>query len=305
MSSTKNPLHRAFKIDVAAHGRVENVEPIDNVNLQVINLGLSRTGTTSVSAALEILGFAPCHQGVDTFRNPVLREGWISLLKDISSGRTQGSEACPRIHHLMRGYRSSCDHPINMLPREVFATYLNAKYILATRVGGAAAWWKSFDGTVGVHFRNDWGNRVFLFLLMPVGFLRRMTVQIEENRKLCMSMFGSVEAGLHDKHNALVRKVIPDGQLLEYNVQQGWGPLCEFLEVPVPDVPFPMVNEADSMKTIYFGMQAFGAAAWLMYVGLVGGGVFIALKPEARGWLWIGVMSWTVRAGSSLKGVFS
>lgn len=64
MSSTKNPLHRAFKVDVAAHGRFENVEPVENVNLQVINLGLSRTGTTSVSAALEILGFGPCHQGV-------------------------------------------------------------------------------------------------------------------------------------------------------------------------------------------------------------------------------------------------
>lgn len=64
MSSTKNPLHRVFKIDVAGHGRSENIEPTENVNLETINLRLSRTGTTSVSAALEILVFGPCHQGV-------------------------------------------------------------------------------------------------------------------------------------------------------------------------------------------------------------------------------------------------
>ncbi|MCA9698204.1 MAG: hypothetical protein KC431_11820, partial [Myxococcales bacterium] len=26
-------------------------------------------------------------------------------------------------------------------------------------------------------------------------------------------------------------------------VKQGWAPLCEFLGVPVPDLPFPHVND--------------------------------------------------------------
>lgn len=53
-----------FGVDAAEHGRGEAVKPDDNVNLQVINLGLSRTGTTSMGAALEILGFGPCHEGI-------------------------------------------------------------------------------------------------------------------------------------------------------------------------------------------------------------------------------------------------
>jgi len=30
--------------------------------------------------------------------------------------------------------------------------------------------------------------------------------------------------------------------LLVYEVSQGWGPLCRFLGVPVPDEPFPKTN---------------------------------------------------------------
>ena len=29
-----------------------------------------------------------------------------------------------------------------------------------------------------------------------------------------------------------------------WSVTEGWEPLCEFLEVPVPDVPFPHVNDS-------------------------------------------------------------
>ena len=31
------------------------------------------------------------------------------------------------------------------------------------------------------------------------------------------------------RHNAAVRNLVPEDQLLEFNAKQGWGPLCEFL----------------------------------------------------------------------------
>lgn len=49
-----------------------------------------------------------------------------------------------------------------------------------------------------------------------------------------------------DEHNDMVRRLVPADNLLEFTVQEGWGPLCEFLGVPVPDEPFPRVN--DSMQ---------------------------------------------------------
>lgn len=37
-------------------------------------------------------------------------------------------------------------------------------------------------------------------------------------------------------------------QLLEFSVEDGWGPLCNFLEMPVPDVPFPRINSREEVQ---------------------------------------------------------
>ena len=44
------------------------------------------------------------------------------------------------------------------------------------------------------------------------------------------------------KHNARVRQLVPAERLLEFNVQQGWEPLCKFLDVEVPSASFPHRN---------------------------------------------------------------
>ena len=49
------------------------------------------------------------------------------------------------------------------------------------------------------------------------------------------------------KHNAEVQRVIPAKRLLVYEASQGWGPLCKFLGVPIPETPFPRVNSREEM----------------------------------------------------------
>jgi len=63
MGSIKNPFHRAFGITAAEHGESQ-WDPKRDADLQVIGLGLSRTGTTSLREALVMLGFGPVHHGV-------------------------------------------------------------------------------------------------------------------------------------------------------------------------------------------------------------------------------------------------
>ena len=63
MSSTKNSIHQFFNVDAKQHGDSQWFSDSD-AQLEVIGLGLSRTGTTSVRAALDILGFGPVHHGV-------------------------------------------------------------------------------------------------------------------------------------------------------------------------------------------------------------------------------------------------
>ena len=51
-------------------------------------------------------------------------------------------------------------------------------------------------------------------------------------------------AELYNKHTTSVREKVPPERLLEFNVKDGWVLLCDFLGVPIPDVPFPNVNDS-------------------------------------------------------------
>lgn len=58
------------------------------------------------------------------------------------------------------------------------------------------------------------------------------------------------------EHHDMVRRLVPKENLLEYSVKEGWEPLCKFLGEPVPDEPFPCLNDRASFWT---GMvKAFG-----------------------------------------------
>lgn len=42
----------------------------------------------------------------------------------------------------------------------------------------------------------------------------------------------------------MIRGLVPKDNLLEWTVEDGWEPLCAFLDKPVPDEPFPHANAA-------------------------------------------------------------
>jgi hypothetical protein len=65
------------------------------------------------------------------------------------------------------------------------------------------------------------------------------------------SIIGPFHANIHDRasmtdyfrhHNEEVKRAIPPERLLVYEAGQGWEPLCRFLNVAVPDVPYPSEN---------------------------------------------------------------
>ena len=45
----------------------------------------------------------------------------------------------------------------------------------------------------------------------------------------------------------LIFQNAPKDKLLVYNCKEGWEPLCKFLEVDVPDIPFPHKNKSGSI----------------------------------------------------------
>ena len=56
----QNRIKKAFDLDLPQHKRAQITAEATG-ELQVIGAGLPRTGTTSLKAAMEILGFDPCH----------------------------------------------------------------------------------------------------------------------------------------------------------------------------------------------------------------------------------------------------
>jgi hypothetical protein len=53
-----------------------------------------------------------------------------------------------------------------------------------------------------------------------------------------------------NRFNEQVRRVVPADRLLVYEVQDGWGPLCAFLDVPIPeDKPFPHLNDTIAFRS--------------------------------------------------------
>lgn len=53
-----------------------------------------------------------------------------------------------------------------------------------------------------------------------------------------------------------------NSKVLEYNVKEGWKPLCNFLDLPDPGIPFPKGNE----KNVF--VKRFEKALLLTLVGI-------------------------------------
>ena len=45
------------------------------------------------------------------------------------------------------------------------------------------------------------------------------------------------------KHLAYVRSIVPKNRLLIWNIKDGWKPLCDFLDKPIPSEKFPHLNK--------------------------------------------------------------
>lgn len=71
------------------------------------------------------------------------------------------------------------------------------------------------------------------------------------------------------QHYAQIRALLKDqpSRLLEYKLGSGWEPLCKFLDKPVPENPFPHVNESavhDEMLDVIKVQMARGVAHFIL-----------------------------------------
>jgi hypothetical protein len=99
--------------------------------LKVIGAGLARTGTTSMKAALERLGFGPCYHMFEILMHPDHVERWLP----VAAGPSVDWNA------VFAGYLSTQDWPASHFWRELADTYPDAKVVLTVR--DPHAWYPS------------------------------------------------------------------------------------------------------------------------------------------------------------------
>ena len=60
------------------------------------------------------------------------------------------------------------------------------------------------------------------------------------------------------RHIERVKAKVPNDKLLVFDVKEGWEPLCRFLQVQVPDKPFPHLNDTEAFNERVSQMRAGG-----------------------------------------------
>lgn len=206
--------------------------------LQVIGAGFSRTGTLSLKSALEQLGFAPCyHMAEVVFPRPGCNEGHLDAWFDYyTAGRTIDLRA------LLRGYRAAVDVPACLHVREMLEAFPDARVVLTTR--DPEAWFRSWQGLWALFEQARDPTRIVryhkLLPLLDAILDKHLGGRIEHD--------GNIR--FFNAHNEAIRRLVPADRLLEFEVSQGWGPLCRFLEVDAPGMPFPHLNEQETMRDL-------------------------------------------------------
>ncbi len=57
----------------------------------------------------------------------------------------------------------------------------------------------------------------------------------------------------YERHNATVLATAPPDRLVRYQPGDGWAPICEALDLPIPDEPFPHVNSTAEFRARHDG----------------------------------------------------
>jgi len=224
--------------------------------MKVIGAGLPRTGTLTQKLALEQLGLGPCYH-------------WVNVIADLDQVGLWDSamDGAAPWEQVFAGHESTVDWPGGYFYGELHETYPEAKVLLSVR--DPEAWERSFRETIWTmsHGRS----------LMPLLAHARAEVDPRFKRylELVDRMFWGPQGTFADghetpeqlieqmlRHHEQVKQAVEPERLLVWEVGEGWEPLCEFLDVPVPDEPLPHANDRGEFVERVIGGALDTLGAW-------------------------------------------
>jgi hypothetical protein len=214
--------------------------------VKVIGAGLPRTATSTQTLVLEQLGFGPCYHMRNVFAD---LEGQLPPWERLVEGEADWDG-------ILDGFESCCDFPSSRYYRELAEHYPDAKVLLSVRA--PEGWVRSMRETIWPMY---FGDSVLRHVNAARGRIdpnwgRFLALMIHMTWDGQTGALGPPEATFDDdafaaamnRWNERVKRDVPADRLLVWEPRQGWEPLCDFLEVPVPDDQVPLTNETAAFK---------------------------------------------------------
>lgn len=251
-------------------------------------LTLANVGSASITQALEILGYEGVHHGIQAISSQL---EWIYFSKASDAfypvlPTYTGAPFTRADWDVLFGPYEAVTDMGSFFATQLIEAYPEAKVILVER--DIDEWYDSMEAAI---FSTTWGLRADL-VINVLGPLYGLNGG-KSIRKIMLGFYGV--SNVHDmrrvakdryrQHYAEVRAAVPAERLLEYRLEDGWKPLCGFLEKEVPDAPFPVKNKREEhvkrvrqKQDMFFkhvaGRFARKAMLYAMGVGILGLGMW-------------------------------
>lgn len=199
------------------------------MTLKVVGAGFGRTGTMSLKTALEQLGFNKCYHMFEVSLN----DGHVELWRAIERGEAVDLKA------LFEGYQASVDWPSCNYWQQQLEFFPEAKVILSRR--DPERWYESvmntiYPSTLAGLKSDDPEIKARVEMVFEVIWDGVFSGRMDDKDHVI---------GIFEAHNQSVIDQVPADRLLVFEASQGWQPLCDFLEVPIPDAPYPKTNTTE------------------------------------------------------------
>lgn len=216
-------------------------------------LGAARTGTASLTKALQILGYSNVHHGWDACEAENLQWQWPIF--DKANDATfpnlptyRGTPFSRAEWDEVFGQYDAVSDIASFYAESLIPAYPDAKVILVER--DIDKWYNSMvpivQDSTKPHYRKFVSklSKLTGYTSGPVCFRMQQGWTRSESPDDVVKNLKSA----YYRHYKYVRENVPSGQLLDFQITDGWEPLCRFLGKEVPDVPFPHVNDSVQYK---------------------------------------------------------
>ncbi|KAH1340383.1 hypothetical protein KXV68_001027 [Aspergillus fumigatus] len=217
--------------------------------MQVICVGLPRSATESLAVALRQLGLTPYHGWDISFEeNAGYIEGWAKLARAKWNGKEDGEFRVSRAEFdaLLGHCDAVVDTAASFFAAELVEAYPEALVILNTRKD-MDAWHRSAIKTLLEEIADRWFLWVMRLFCADLFWLWELFVTHGYpglfRGKSARTAIAKNGRWVYREYCAMIRGLVAPQRLLEWSVEDGWEPLCEFLQKDVPPEAFPRTND--------------------------------------------------------------